>query len=283
MYISLFIASTIMFALLLFYYHKATKKILQYMSIIYLFLFGMTSVGLGSYFIYSIDFTWIYAADTHSYTSTRQSTTSRIVTTKVPRAMQLTAPIVRQFPELPRGCEVTSLSMLLQYHGVDTNKMTLANEIKKNSTPYELIDGKVHFGDPNKGFVGNMYTFDEPGLGVYHKPIFELASDYVGDAAKDLTGESFDTIIHYVANKQPVLLITNITYEPLKESQFRTWYTESGPMNITMKLHAVLVTGYDQASIYFNDPYDGKQKKAPKDAFIKAWEQMGKQAVSIQL
>lgn len=75
----------------------------------------------------------------------------------------LTVPALQQFPELPRGCEVTSLAMLLNFAGVQVDKLTLADEISK--VPY-LSDGI--YGNPHQGFVGNMYTYNEPGLGVYH-------------------------------------------------------------------------------------------------------------------
>ncbi|MEU2316451.1 C39 family peptidase [Streptomyces albidoflavus] len=68
------------------------------------------------------------------------------------------APIIKQFPELPRGCEVTSLAMFLQYYQVETDKMELAKNIKRDSTPLTTQNGKIHWGDPNQGYIGDMYS-----------------------------------------------------------------------------------------------------------------------------
>ena len=38
---------------------------------------------------------------------------------------------IAQNPELPRGCEVTSLAMMLNYNGINVSKMELAKEVKK--------------------------------------------------------------------------------------------------------------------------------------------------------
>ncbi|MED0946528.1 C39 family peptidase, partial [Bacillus mycoides] len=89
-------------------------------------------------------------------------------------AMIKEVPFIRQLPELPRGCEVTSLTMLLQHKGVQVDKMQLASEIHR--VPFKQ-DG-LH-GNPYEGFVGNIYTKAEPGYGVYNQPIFNLAEKYV--------------------------------------------------------------------------------------------------------
>ena len=191
------------------------------------------------------------------------------------------APHIQQMPELPRGCEVTTLAMLLNYHDVNADKMTLAEEVKKDNTPYEIKDGEIHFGNPYDGFVGDMYSFSNPGLGVYHGPIAELAKNYVGDRVVDLTGHSFETVLAFLNREEPVFVIINAAYQPLPESSFETWLTPSGEIDITYRQHAALVVGYDDEYIYYNDPLQYELKKAPKDEFIGAWEQMGKQAVTI--
>ncbi|WP_339162067.1 C39 family peptidase [Siminovitchia sp. FSL H7-0308] len=191
------------------------------------------------------------------------------------------APVVNQMPELPRGCEVTALSMLLESAGVSTDKMKLAKEIKKDPTPRTVKNGKVYFGNPNEGFVGNMYTFSEPGLGVYHGPIMELGEKYLPGKMVNLTGQSFEELKIPLSTGRPVWVIINAEYRELDDSYFETWETKSGPVKITMKEHSVLITGYDEKYVYFNDPLTGKKnKKAPIRDFEKSWVQMGSQALT---
>ena len=184
-------------------------------------------------------------------------------------------------PELPRGCEVTSLAMLLQHAGVEVDKMTLAKEIKKEPSAYQVKNGVVHFGHPNDGFVGDMYSFQNPGLGVYHKPIKELAEQYLPGNIIDLTGANFQELTIHLSDERPVWVIINTTYKKLPTNYFQTWQTPSGPVDITYKEHSVLLTGYDKDYIYFNDPLTGeKNKKAPLKDFEESWVQMGSQAIT---
>jgi uncharacterized protein YvpB len=193
----------------------------------------------------------------------------------------LDAPSLNQFPELPRGCEVTSLAMLLQSADINVDKLTLAKQIKKDVTPFNVKNGVIYYGHPNDGFIGSMYSFKERGLGVYHEPIAELAKQYLPERVLDFTGNDFDDIKIHLSDSRPVWVITNIHFKKLSSDYFRTWETPRGKVEITYKEHSVLITGYDQEYIYFNDPITGtKNKKAPIKDFEESWVQMGRQAIT---
>lgn len=185
-------------------------------------------------------------------------------------------PFIQQLPELDRGCEVTSLAMMLQYAGITVDKMKLANEIKK----VDFMNDGVR-GNPNEGFVGNIYTFSESGYGVYHGPLFQLAKQYLPNKAVDLTGKSIGELYKGVKSGQPVVMITNATFEPLDEDEFTIWETNSGDVSITYNEHCVVLIGYDKEFVYIRDPLsDSLDVKVPRESFEKAWMQMGSQAVS---
>ncbi|WP_412759078.1 C39 family peptidase [Neobacillus cucumis] len=188
-------------------------------------------------------------------------------------------PHIQQMPELPRGCEVTSLTMLLQYAGVSVDKMKLATEI--NTVPFRDQNG-VH-GNPNEGFVGDMYSFDNSGYGVYHDPIVDLAETYLPGRIIDLTGQSIDSVYKMIKSGSPVWVITNSRFASLPQSEFSVWNTQTGTVQITYREHSVLVVGYDDNYVYINDPLtDQSYKAVPRGSFEESWVQMGKQAVSYQ-
>lgn len=189
-------------------------------------------------------------------------------------------PLIMQKPELDRGCEVTSLAMLLQYAGVEVDKMELAEKVKKDTTPYQNKNGTYYYGNPNDGFVGDIYTFDKMGYGVYHEPVAELAEKYLPGKIRNLSGSSFEeAVLKPLSDEKPVWIIINAKYQKLPESEFRTWNTPSGQVQITWSEHSVVVTGYDEDFVYFNDPL-GVAKKAERGGFEEAWMQMGSQAIT---
>jgi uncharacterized protein YvpB len=192
--------------------------------------------------------------------------------------IQLDVPLFNQMdaPRLYNGCEVTSLAMLLGFWGITISKNELAVQIPR--VPLQYGDGK--HGNPNMGFVGNME--DGPGLGVYHEPIFSLAQSYVTEPLTviNLSNQPSSTLFEKVSQGKPVWVITTTSFSPIQ--QFQSWSTPQGSVDITFKMHSVVITGYDQEYIYVNDPYGTKNKKVNREAFIASWEQMGSQAIVIE-
>lgn len=192
----------------------------------------------------------------------------------------LDAPMISQKPELGSGCEVTSLTMLLQYAEVKVDKMTLAKEIKKDETPvvFDKEGNIIKWGNPNKGFVGDI-TGKDPGFAVYPKPMLELMEKYLPGKSVDLTKESFETLLKSIDQKHPVIVWVTIDFKPAKK--YEEWEMDGGNIKATLDEHAVLLVGYDRDNCYINNPINGvKNEKINKDTFIEIWNTMGNMAIS---
>lgn len=285
MLIILFFLSCLIALIFILYSEKITVKWVEKSFKIYGLIFTVAAISIGSLYAYENKNALMAFAgefvEKPSNIKKVESPKPLISQYSIKGSVHLSAPSIKQLPELPRGCEVSSLAMLLQYSGIDVNKMELANQIKKDKTPYQNTNKGIYFGNPNNGFVGDMYSFKNPGLGVYHGPIAELTAQYVGiERVYDFSGGNFSEIINQLNKNRPVWVIINTTYKKLPKNQFTTWKTEDGPINITVKEHSVLITGYDHKYVYFNDPLN-RVKKAPIEEFKAAWIQMGKQAITV--
>jgi uncharacterized protein YvpB len=191
----------------------------------------------------------------------------------------LKAPAISQYPELPSGCEITALTMLLQFYGIKKNKMELLPEMKYDTTPVKLDNNKkiVYWGNPNLGFVGDLKEYAK-GFGIYHTALIELLKKYV-PTALDLTGKPFEALEDKVAEGIPVEVWTTIKFQ--ESVEWIEWDTSIGPIRTTFLEHAVLLVGYDKDNVYVNDPLTGSsQVKVNKALFIRTWELMEKQAIS---
>ncbi|GIP39761.1 hypothetical protein J31TS4_30410 [Paenibacillus sp. J31TS4] len=192
---------------------------------------------------------------------------------------RLSAPAISQMPELRSGCELTSLTMLLQFAGIQKGKMELVPELTRDTTPIRWkADGTVaYWGHPNVGYVGDI-TGRNKGFGVYHKPLLAMLETYLPNGL-DLTGQPFEVLEDHVASGIPVVAWTTINFKT--SVQWMTWETPSGPVTTTFSEHAVLLVGFDDQYVYVNDPLTGQADvRVEKDRFLTTWEMMGKQAIT---
>lgn len=196
-----------------------------------------------------------------------------------------------QYPQLPNGCEVTSLAMLMTSVGHPESKLALANKMpvdptKLVMTSHTNANGKVihqvvSWGNPNVGFVGKVNVAGY-GYGIYNKPLTRFLNQLLPGRAVNLTGSSFHTLLQRVATTGiPVEVWTTTTLKRTKD--WVTWNSPKGVVRATPYEHAVLIVGFTKNSIYINNPLNGKAaQKVPKGPFIQAWHQLGKQAITVK-
>lgn len=193
----------------------------------------------------------------------------------------LDAPVYRQHPELPSGCEITSLSMLLNFAGVAKSKMDLLSEMPVDMTPITLkSDGSpAYWGNPNTGFVGEI-SGKGRGFGIYHTALFPVLKENVPGAV-DLTGGEFEELELQLSQGIPAVVWTTIDFR--MPAKWVTWDTPTGPIKTTFMEHAVLLVGYDDQNVYVNDPWTGKKQLAvERQQFLETWEAMGRQSLSYE-
>ncbi|MEV2697704.1 C39 family peptidase [Paenibacillus larvae] len=198
----------------------------------------------------------------------------------LPAEKLLTVPIISQNPELYNGCEITSVAMMLKAAGHPVDKMTLAKQVAKDSSPIRRDENGniLSWGDPNEGFVGDV-TGERIGFSVYHGPVYDLVESILPGRTVDLTGESFDRVLQSISEGQPVLVWINVTFASV--GNWVTWNSKNSPVKATFSEHAVLLVGYDEDNVYVNDPLDGTaSKKLDRKDFIDSWIQMGSQAIT---
>ncbi|WP_125588820.1 C39 family peptidase [Companilactobacillus jidongensis] len=152
-------------------------------------------------------------------------------------------PLISQRPELPNGCEITAVTMMLQYAGAKVDKMQMAREMPRS-------------GDPNYGYIGQPW--DGTGITIFPPALMNLVEKYTG-TAKNLTGQGLDAIKYQINIGHPVV----------------TWNTLHG-----FPYHALTVTGYDSQYVYYNDCWTNQTTQMDINSFINNWNTQNRRAIS---
>ena len=197
------------------------------------------------------------------------------------QSASLDVPLIKQKPDLYNGCELTSLTMLLQYYGINKTKIELVPEMRQDLTEMQISqEGTItYWGNPNTGFVGDI-TGKKQGYSIYHSALIELLKKYIPTGV-DLTRSSFDLLEQQVSKGIPVVVWTTIGY--IVPQNWVVWDSPLGPIRASFSIHTVVLVGYDQEHVYVNDPLTGvKNQRVEKQQFNRSWDAMGKQAISYQ-
>ncbi len=136
--------------------------------------------------------------------------------------------------------------------------------------------------NPNRGFLGDVDlpagSMPPVGYGVYGGPIAANLRSF-GLAAQAHQGWDLDSLKAELAAGRPVIIWS--TYD-MKLPGGLTWTSSDGETSVIVQWqHTFVAVGYDEAGIYLVDAYDAGTKYFSYEAFLPAWEQLGRIAVTV--
>jgi uncharacterized protein YvpB len=184
---------------------------------------------------------------------------------------------ILQNPELPTGCEVISLCIVLNYLGLDVDKCDLSdNYLDKISV------GK---GSPYDYFLGNPRS--SKSYGCYSPVIVNCANKYFEDNnisgynVYDITGANLEALIEEINEDNPVIVWASID---MREMYYSTTWNINGE-SITWKSpnHCLVLYGYDRDKniVYISDPLKGNTTYN-MDIFYSRYKENNSQAIVIK-
>ncbi len=166
--------------------------------------------------------------------------------------------IIEQYPELPTGCEITAMTMVLNYYGYDVDKVTMALDYmpKVPAEFYRGTDGRLMGPDLENYFVGD--PTQDSGYICGTGAIVTAANTYLTDVGSDLTAVALknaqpEELYALIDQGIPVVIWCTINMEDRAETD--GWYREDGTfMEWSTNDHGAVLIGYDEDTVTVADP-----------------------------
>ena len=193
--------------------------------------------------------------------------------------------IIEQYPELPTGCEITAMTMVLNYYGYQVNKVTMALDYmpKVQAEFYRSEDGRLMGPDLENFFVGD--PTEETGYICGTGAIVTAANRYLADVGSDLTAAAMknaqpEKLYDLIDQGTPVVIWCTINMEDRAETD--GWYREDGTyMEWSTNDHGAVLIGYDEDTVTVADPIYSRITVS-RDQFEKIFAERGGQCVILQ-
>lgn len=193
--------------------------------------------------------------------------------------------IILQNPELPTGCEITAMTMVLNYYGFSADKVDMAVQYLPTA-PAEFYydeDGLLYGTDLTRCFVGE--PMDSDGYICGTKAICTAANKYLHKMgstfrAADKTGASVKELYRWVSEDIPVVVWVTINME--ERQVVEGWHTEdSGYVDWATNDHGAVLIGYTKDTVTIADPIAGRVEYE-RETFEEIFESRENQCVILR-
>ncbi len=192
--------------------------------------------------------------------------------------------VIYQDPELPNGCEVTSLAMVLASAGCPADKVTLYRDYLPKSD-FSLADGQRYGPSPEKWYAGDAAD-PTGGWYCFEGPVVQAANGWLEDRgsnlrAQSVTGLSRAELDRCARDGIPLAVWVTLDYAAPRYSEF-FWTLEDGTVyHPYSNLHCVVLAGAEGGQYRIADPINGITM-IDKDTFWDSFSAMGCRAVMVK-
>ncbi len=192
--------------------------------------------------------------------------------------------LMLQNPELPNGCEVTSLAMALAAAGYPADKTALFTGYMP-SEPFAVLDGVRYGPDPAIAYAGDAASA-RGGWYCFEGPVIEAGNRWLSEQGagchmERCTGLSQAALEGLLLRGIPLIVWVTRDYAPPEYADYFYWTLPDGsrytPYN---NLHCVLLAGEEGGGYRVADPLKGWQT-VDKAAFWESFDSMGRRAVRV--
>lgn len=217
---------------------------------------------------------------TISVTLSNSVTAEKEITVSDYKNAKINFDVLNQFPSLPTGCEVVSLTSVLNHYGFDVDMMTMADKYMPK------MEHNYFYVSPHDYFYGLPYSYEQ-GMGCYPGCIVKTAENYFKDkniddyVALDISGKGTDEIFNYIKSGVPVItwVTSGFTYPNIEGS----WSVSGETFNWYEREHCLVTSGYNENTdtVIVSDDAGGYTYTVNLDKFKEVFETMGSMAVVV--
>lgn len=186
--------------------------------------------------------------------------------------ISLDVKVIYQYPDMPSGCEITSLTMVLNYMGIDVTNDYMADNYLDSST-YNMFTS----------FVGSVYN--DNSFGCYAPVIVNAANKFFADRALDyeavnISNSTREQIVDILSDGRPVIIWNT---EDMKSTYAKTYTIDGNSFEWMTNEHCVVLCGYNEQdnTVEVADSIAGKVVR-DADTFFQRYNDVLSQAVYIK-
>lgn len=199
---------------------------------------------------------------------------SRVLSARIKPTVQLS--VMPHHQEHSLSCEIATLKMALSVYGIDIAESEILEYLPFDATP----KNKNIWGDPNKGFVGNIDGKSiTSGYGVYWEPLAKIGDRW--RQTEILYNAEIKDLVMHLNSGHPIIL-----WGYIGSGKKISWLTpENKEIQAIKGEHTRLLIGYmgepqNPDKFILIDPIYG-YLTWNRNTFIKQWDSFGRVALII--